>query len=148
MVLTGEWVCSSEVAGPTTHGRPTRNVCVELNYARSCQYTLLLSSGGDDYCNKKIQFNCDNKSVVDALRDQSSTCPWIMAVIRAIILLCLHKNILFKPVHLPGKENIYADLLSCNSLQKFHEKCADEKPPVVTREFQVPPEVWSVFELT
>ena len=103
---------------------------------------------GDDYCNKKIQFNCDNKSVVDALRDQSSTCPWIMAVIRAIVLLCLHKNILFKPVHLPGKENIYADLLSRNSLQAFHEKCADEEPPIVTREYKIPPEVWNVFELT
>ena len=103
---------------------------------------------GSDFANKKIQFNCDNKSVVDALRDQSSTCPWIMSVIRAIVLLCLHQNILFRPVHVPGKENVYADLLSRNSLQKFHDKCAEAEPVVVMRQFQVPQEVWRVFELT
>ena len=71
-----------------------------------------------------------------------------MAVIRAIVLICLHQNILFRPVHVPGKENIYADLLSRNSLQKFHQKCAEAEPVVITRQFQVPPEVWNVFDLT
>ena len=69
--------------------------------------------------NKSICFNCDNEALVYVLNKQSSTEKRVMFLIRRLVLLTLHHNILFTANHLPGKLNILSDALSRLQIAKF-----------------------------
>ena len=69
--------------------------------------------------NKSICFNCDNEALVYVLNKQSSTEKRVMFLIRRLVLLTLHHNILFTANHLPGKLNILSNALSRLQIAKF-----------------------------
>ena len=50
-----------------------------------------------------------------------------MTIIRIITLICLNFNIHFKISHIKGKDNIFADHLSCLKLEKFMQQVEESK---------------------
>ena len=50
--------------------------------------------------------------VVHILNKQSSKCPYIMQLLRPLILILLQYNIQLKSQHIPGIENVLCDAIS------------------------------------
>ena len=67
---------------------------------------------GKDMANKKIEFMTNNQAVVSIINRQTSKCPYVMSLVRSLVLTCLANNILFKATHVPGTKNSIADSLS------------------------------------
>ena len=62
--------------------------------------------------NSRVVFNCDNQGVVSIINSQTSRNPFIMVMIRKLVLCLLLNNIQFTACHIPGKTNVICDLLS------------------------------------
>ena len=82
---------------------------------------------GDFLQNKRILIRTDNESLVSVLNKQTSIAPFVMILVRRLVLHCLKLNIVLTARHIPGKENNLADLLSRLQVQKF-KKLAPFKP--------------------
>ena len=75
-----------------------------------------------EFQNKRIQFLCDNMAVVHIINKHSSKDAFLMNLMRRLMVLVLKNNIFFRAVHLPGKFNIAADLLSRLQVEEFLTK--------------------------
>jgi hypothetical protein len=67
---------------------------------------------GSSLQNKCILFMCDNAAVVDIINNQTCKDSNTMVLVRHLVITCLKYNINFRAKHIPGKNNIIADLLS------------------------------------
>ena len=74
---------------------------------------------GPLWCRQRIEFLCDNQSVVCILRSGSSKDDKIMHLIRELFLLSARFNFRISATHIPGKTNAIADALSRFNLQEF-----------------------------
>ncbi|MCP3932293.1 MAG: hypothetical protein GY705_24740 [Bacteroidetes bacterium] len=68
--------------------------------------------------NSKICFLVDNQSVMYVLRAKTSKDPILMGMIRKMVALSMIHNVMFSAVHIPGKHNVIADLLSRFQVEK------------------------------
>ena len=59
-----------------------------------------------------IDFYCDNEAVVTVLNVQTSKTPYLLKVIRFIVLEQLKYNFTLTSKHIPGVTNILADKIS------------------------------------
>ncbi len=91
---------------------------------------------GHQMGNHKVQFWSDNKAVVAIINKQSSHCPFIMSLVRSLVLQCMHHNILFKACHVPGVDNSIADALSRFQNDKFRRLI-----PSAEAEMTAPPQL-------
>ena len=93
----------------------SRNICV-LEF-----YPILAAVGiwGNQWVNKSICFYTDNEGLVSIINRQTSREPYIMALLRRLVLLCLQFNINFVAEHIPGRVNTLADKLSRSQVDEF-----------------------------
>jgi hypothetical protein len=79
---------------------------------------------------QRIEFKCDNESVVNMINSKRSKIPRAMDLIRHLTLLTLQYNIYVRASHIPGKRNEIADSLSRFQLQRFRHLApqADTNP--------------------
>ena len=68
---------------------------------------------------KKVIIHCDNLPVVYAVNNGSSKCESIMALVRRLFYVAARGNFECKLVHVEGKRNIAADMLSRRKIQNF-----------------------------
>ncbi len=73
-------------------------------------YAMLLWNENFKSCN--VVFNVDNLSVVCVLNTQTSPDHAIMSLLRRIIVIAMLQDINICGVHIPGRHNVIADLLS------------------------------------
>jgi hypothetical protein len=73
---------------------------------------LLLAMFAHKLQHSHITFFTDNQAVVYIINKQTSKCPIIMAILRPLVLLLLHNNIILKSKHIPGIDNTLCDLIS------------------------------------
>ena len=71
------------------------------------------------FTNKCIVFHTDNQALVHVINKQTAKDKHIMFLVRQLVKLCLHYNILFRAEHLSTKENVLSDLLSRCKVQQF-----------------------------
>ena len=96
---------------------------------------IALEIWAQEFKAKRIHFVCDNKAVVDVLNAKTSQHKMIMVLLRRLTLTCLKYNILYRAVHIQGKQNVLPDLLSRQQVDKFKALAprADRKPtPIPT----------------
>mgnify|MGYP001553745544 CR=1 FL=1 len=62
--------------------------------------------------NHTIIFNSDNMAVVQVINSKTSKNPYLLHLLRKLVLLSLQYNINFKAIHVPGVKNTLADALS------------------------------------
>ena len=67
---------------------------------------------GSSWANKKIQINCDNMAVIEVLQNGYARDFYLAACARNIWFLMAMFNISVNFLHIPGKRNCAADLLS------------------------------------
>lgn len=77
---------------------------------------------GATFANKRIILHTDNMALTYIINKLSSPDKKIMALIRRFTLLALQHNILFRSVHIAGRENVLADALSRLHLQVFRDQ--------------------------
>ena len=68
---------------------------------------------------KRLQFWCDNESVVAIINSGHSKAPLIMELVRKLVLLSMEHNFLVRARHVPGVSNEIADALSRFQMQRF-----------------------------
>ena len=71
--------------------------------------------------NSTLYINGDNHAVVEILNKSTIRDQKIMSIVRDIVLLTLKYNVLIKTVHIPGKCNILADLVTFTEKLYHHE---------------------------
>ena len=67
----------------------------------------------------RVEFKCDNRSVVDSINKGSSKEPIAMHLLRCLWFFSAHFDIRVVASHIPGVENIAADQLSRNKSMEF-----------------------------
>ena len=68
---------------------------------------------------KRLQFWCDNLSVVAIINSGRSKTPRIMDLVRQLVLLSMQHNFVVRARHVPGVSNEIADALSRFQMQRF-----------------------------
>ena len=74
---------------------------------------------GEKWRNRRIQFDCDNQSVVAIINSGTSKDSHIMKLVREIFLCAARINFTIIAKHVPGKDNNIADSLSRFHMQVF-----------------------------
>lgn len=74
--------------------------------------TLGIVIWGHEFQNRSILFHSDNETVVSIINKQSTREPYMMDLIRLLVLASMKYNIQFKAVHISGRSNIMCDYLS------------------------------------
>lgn len=76
---------------------------------------------GNNFANKRILVNSDNKGVIFAINCLSSKSIFVIKLLRYFVLLCLKLNIWVKAKHVAGKSNLIADALSRFQMTRFRQ---------------------------
>lgn len=79
---------------------------------------LAVSIWGLHISNQKILFHTDNQACVHIINSQTSKDKNIMKLVRHMVSQGLRYNVMFRAVHVPGKNNILPDLLSRFQFQR------------------------------
>ena len=66
-----------------------------------------------------MRFICDNQAVVHSIEAGTSHCPLIMHLLCNLFYTAARHNYTISAQHLPGKQNVIADFLSCFNMQAF-----------------------------
>ena len=85
---------------------------------------IVLSCGswGPLLARKRALFQCDNSSVVDAIKKRSSKDPLVMHLLRCLWLFVAVYDIDLTAEHIAGITNQVADMLSRNQIEQFFSK--------------------------
>ena len=80
------------------------------------------------WCNRHVQFSCDNQAVVSIINTKSSKIPRIMDLLRPITLFTLKYNFTLTAIHFEGAQNGIADSLSRFQMERFRELAPEASP--------------------
>ena len=89
------------------------------------------------FSGKRLQFWCDNQSVVAIINLGHSKAPRVMDLVRFLVLISMKHNFLVRARHVPGANNQIADALSHFQVQCFRELApsADQTPCTIPPSF-------------
>ena len=74
---------------------------------------------GQYFSDKSIIIGCDNWAVVNTFSNNKIKDTLLMAIVRSVWLYTAKLNINLKVQHIRGKENQYADILSCWEVYQY-----------------------------
>ena len=94
---------------------------------------------GPHWSSKRIRMWYD-KSVVASINSKHSKSPWVMDLIRAIILETLKYNFTFTASHILGLDNSIADSLSRFQMDRFRTLAPSASPTAST----IPPSAMNI----
>ena len=82
------------------------------------------------FTGKRLQFWCDNESVVAIINSGHSKAPRVMDLVRFLVLISMKHNFLVRARHVSGVSNEIADALSRFQMQRFRALApdADQNP--------------------
>ena len=87
---------------------------------------------GKEWSRKRIQFFCDNESVVSVITSGTSKDEEITHLLRALFLVSARFNFKVMATHVPGKTNLVADALSRFNMQVFFRLAPQANPTPVS----------------
>lgn len=92
-------------------------------------------SSGVQLGGKRIKVFCDNEGTVALINKGYSSDKVIAKMLRSLTLQSMTKNFCIKATHIPGKENIKADLISRFQLAQFKRRFPEmENEPIEVTE--------------
>ena len=104
-------------------------------------YTAVLT-WGEAWKNMHILIHSDNECVVQVARSGACKDSTMMRILRALFFITARWNVRLSFQHIPGVENLYADLLSRLQVSRFREL----SPSADLEESPIPQEAWKVFD--
>ena len=84
--------------------------------------TVALKTWSHLLVGKRIIIHCDNMSMVQAVNKGASKINSLMDLIRTLVMIAALKNFEYKLVHIQGKLNFEADLLSRQKIAEFKSR--------------------------
>ena len=94
---------------------------------------------GPSWSGQRIKCKSDNSAVVTVVNTGSAQDPLLMHMLHCLFFYAAYYKFSVSASHLPGKQNIGADTLSCNNLDLFFSNCPQAShlpspipPPLVT----------------
>lgn len=117
---SGSWGCGAFLEGRWLQMQWTPE-WIPVNIMAKELLPILLSCAvwGPQLARKKILIQCDNSSVVAALKKGSAHDDTVMHLLRCLWFFVAHYNMVLLPEHIAGSDNCTADLLSRNNLHNF-----------------------------
>ena len=110
---------ASKIGFGATYGKawiagtwPSRWKQLHISFLEMLPIYVAITLFASKLAHSSITFHSDNMGVVQIINKQTSKCPFIMQLIRPLILTLLSNNITLRSVHIPGKENILCDAIS------------------------------------
>ena len=105
------------------YGRWPRHLKGDKNISLLELYPIVLAVRlwRQQLANQAITFHTDNQALVPIINAQTSLDKRIMILVRILVLDCLKYNIRFRAVHIEGRLNVLADLLSRLKLYQFQK---------------------------
>ena len=109
----------------------------QLQYSMSAMelYPIVVSAlvWGQMWERKRIVVHCDNEGTVGVINKGYCSKSPIAELLRELMFCSMTNNFQLKAVHIPGKKNIKADLLSRLQIHQFHQLFpeADQQPTVL-----------------
>ena len=76
---------------------------------------------GNEWCNMKLLFHCDNSAVVDTWKSGSCRNKTAMKLIRLMLAIAAKHNFILYIQHIAGADNIVADCLSRLQVERFRQ---------------------------
>ena len=104
-----------------------------------CPILLALATWAPLLANKTVHVYTDNLGLVSALNSQSVKDRTLMALIRRVVFLLLHFNILLFAIHISGSKKLLADSLSRGRVTFFESMCPDANvvPSTIPADWQL-----------
>ena len=94
-----------------------------------------------DFSGKRLQFWCDNESVVAIINQGHSKAPRIMDLVRFLVLISMKHNFFVRARHVAGVNNGIADALSRFQEQRFRQLA----PHAAPRPCTIPPSLMTLW---
>lgn len=99
---------------------------------------------GHQWEGKIVQFNCDNQAVVSIINKLYSRDIGLMHLLRCLVFIAARFNFWFGAIHIEGKRNTQADLISRNKSSLF----LPQAPAGMNRyPIAIPPEIPALLYL-
>ena len=99
---------------------------------------------GPGWASWRVEFLCDNESVVAVLSSGTSRDPDLMVLLRYLALLAVHHSFSFTASSVRGKSNPVADALSRFQFQQFRHLAPQAEQSPMT----VPPALLTALQIT
>ena len=93
-----------------------------------------------EFSGKRLQFWCDNESVVAIINQGHSKAPRIMDLVRFLVLISMKHNFFVRARHVAGVNNGIADALSRFQEQRFRQLA----PQAAPRPCTIPPSLMTL----
>ena len=135
--FNGQWACFK---WPVNWEESTFK---DITYLELVPIILAFTLWSADMKHKKILLRSDNLALVEILNKKSSKNKKVMQLIRQLVLLTLHNNIMIKSKHVSGKMNTI-----CDSISRFQfDRLFQVLPQSAMREpCSIPQEFLEIFE--
>ena len=107
-----------------------RDITISMAFLELYPIVVAALLWGSRWSGRRILFHCDNLSTVHIIRKGRSPVYSIMCLMRQLTWLAAKYNFYVTAEHIPGVNNVYADMLSRLQVQKFKELVpqADTRP--------------------
>ena len=108
--------------------------CVSKSIAWRELFAIVIAivTWGDQLKSKRVQFHCDNLTIVQILQKGTSPVCDLMVLVRALFYICAKHNLECTAVHIEGIRNNIADALSRLRLDTFKSLVPDsEETPTI-----------------
>ena len=113
--FNGQWFQGKWL--PHMHLSPTKGISIE--WQELFPIVVACALWFPHFSGKRIQFWCDNQSVVAIINSGHSKAPRIMDLLRFLVLLSMKHNFFVRACHVPGVNNDIADALSHFQDERF-----------------------------
>ena len=128
--FNGQWFQGKWL--PHMHLSPTKGISIE--WQELFPIVVACALWFPHFSGKRIQFWCDNESVVAIINSGHSKAPRIMDLLRFLVLLSMKHNFFVRARHVPGVSNDIADALSHLLTNVSGRRLPrHKKPPVPSR---------------
>ena len=101
---------------------------VPIHLLEFCAVAIAIVTWSDHLANKQVLISTDNFDVVQVWKTGSCKDKALMALVRKLFFFIARKNINVLMTHVPGKENVLADLLSRLQVARFRELHPSARP--------------------
>ena len=99
----------------------TRSARISIAWQELFAFVVACHLWANFFSKKRIQFFCDNESVVSIVNTKRSRIPRVMDLVRHLTLLTLRFNFYIRAEHIKGKRNDIADSLSRFQMNRFRK---------------------------
>lgn len=105
-----DWLCGAWSPDELAHAK--RKNSISMPFLELLALTIAAASWGERWTTRKVIFRSDCIAVVHCINKRQSDQPEMAHLIREFVTIACLKGFDFRAVHIPGVQNVCADLLS------------------------------------